>query len=168
MIIDTIRQLWAAQHAPPSWPGEVGTMLRNLLALFFIAVCSAGCSSGVVPISISGTVQTASGKPVTGVRLILEPTDGDKFAVVGFALDADGHFSGEALPGSYAFYLAPVSVERDDDDGHPVNAAESKKLKASNQVLKGIPAAYRTAKGATGNRIVAISAGANLTLTVTP
>jgi hypothetical protein len=70
------------------------------------------------------------------------------------------------LPGTYTFYFATVSVERDDDDGRPVNAAEGKKLRASYQVLKTIPAAYYTAKDAGPDRKVEVTSGAALMLSV--
>jgi integrase len=83
----------------------------------------------------------------TNGRGILEPATGEKVAATfGFDLGEDGRFEGDAFPGTYAFYLSTVEVERDDDDSKPVNQEESKKLKKSAQILKTYPAGYRAWK----------------------
>lgn len=128
----------------------------------------AGCSQDKA-VLVSGDIKTSSGKPVTGVRLILAPAEESTMSPIGsfgFELDDNGHFEGRAMPGKYVFYLSTVSVQRDDDDGKPVNAAEAKKLKASTQVLKAIPAVYHAAKTDDPARIVEVTSGATLALTV--
>jgi hypothetical protein len=133
------------------------------LALFSVI----GCSKERETVQVSGTVQTSSGKPVTGLRLILEPVDGTKIGTTfGFDLDSEGHFAGNAFPTTYVFYLSTVAVERDDDDGHPINKAESTKLKASAKLLKALPPAYITSKGASADRRVTVTEGTPLTITV--
>ncbi len=141
-----------------------GWMVGLAVSLAWVA----GCSHVKKPVPISGVVRTASGKPVTGVRLILVPADGSPLGSLGFPLDGEGRFEGAALPGTYTFYLTTVAVERDDDDGRPVNSTEAKKLKASAQQLRMIPAPYRKAEGAGPDRKVEVAAGATLTLIVSP
>ncbi len=141
--------------------------------MFYVAVClacAAGCSDKAKEaVAISGTVKTAAGKPVTGVRLIFAPAKKAPMSAIGsfgFALDAEGHFEGAAIPGTYVFYLTTVAIERDDDDGHPVNNAEAQKLMESNQVMAGIPAPYRGPVGAGPDRQVEVKSGATFTLTL--
>jgi hypothetical protein len=142
-------------------------MRRWLAGLPILLVCIPGCSNARVSVPISGVVQTASGQPVGGVRLILEPIEEPKAgATFGFDLDDEGHFAGEAFPGTYAFYLSTVAVERDDDDGHPLGAAEAKKLRASRQRLQKLPQAYYTARNAGPDRNVEVKSGATLSLVV--
>jgi hypothetical protein len=132
-------------------------------------LCIVGCSSSArKPVSVAGIVKTSSGQLVTGVRLILEPVSEPKVgATFGFDLDSEGRFAGDALPGTYIFYFATLSVERDDDNlSRPVNADEAKKLQVSGQALNKIPAAYRTSKNAGEDRKVEVKSGATLTLTV--
>jgi hypothetical protein len=127
----------------------------------------AGCSDATKPVPVSGTVKTASGKAVTGVRLILEPVGGSVLSTFGFDLDEQGQFKGVAPAGTYTFYLARAEVERD-DNGQPANAAEAKKLRSSDQLLRSFPAAYHAAKGARPDRKVEVTSGATLTLVVSP
>src|SRR5947209_2139865 len=87
-----------------------------------------GCSKTTEPVPVAGVVKTASGKPVSGLRLILEPVGGPTIGTLGFPLNAEGRFEGAAKPGNYTFYLARAAVEMD-DDGRPVNPAEAKKLR---------------------------------------
>ncbi len=147
------------------------TMMRPWIGVLAIGLAGvAGCSDrSHKPVSISGTVKTASGKPVTGVRLIVAPAEASPMSPIGsfgFELDSEGHFEGKATPGTYIFYLSTVAVERDDDDGHPVNATEAKKLKASQQALKAIPAAYHSPKGAGPDRKVEVKTGESLSLVI--
>jgi hypothetical protein len=139
-----------------------------LLTLGFTLIFVVGCSSEKETIPVSGVVQTSSGKPVTGVRLILEPKEGEKIGTTfGFDLDSEGHFSGSVFPTTYVFYLSTVAVERDDDDGHPVNKTEAGKLKASAKLLKALPPGYWTPKGAGQDRMVVVDGKSPLTITVT-
>src|SRR2546423_1789072 len=124
-----------------------------LVGIVVSVVSVAGCSNPHEPVAVTGVVKTAAGKPVTGVRLILAPVNGSTLGTVGFPLDADGHFAGEALPGPYNFYLARASVQTD-DEGQPANIAEAKKLREANRAYKTIPAPYRTEKGAGPDRQV--------------
>jgi hypothetical protein len=142
-------------------------MRRLFAGIAIILVCIPGCSNGKEAVPVSGVVQTASGQPVAGVRLILEPVEEPKVgATFGFDLDGQGHFAGEAFPGTYTFYLSTVAVERDDDDGHPLGKEEAKKLRASRQRLMKLPQVYYTAKNAGPDRNVEVKSGATLSLVV--
>jgi hypothetical protein len=143
-------------------------MRAFLVSIGLFLLATSGCSpSERVTVPVSGVVQTASGQPVAGVRLILEPVEGTKIGTTfGFDLDKDGHFAGDAFPTTYVFYLSTVAVERDDDDGHPVNKTEAGKLKASAKILKALPPAYSKVKGAGPDRTIVVSPNTPLTLTI--
>lgn len=127
-----------------------------------------GCNKGASPkpVRIAGTVTTSDGAPVSGVRLILNPDSGNVLSTAEFDLDPAGHFEGEALPGSYGYYFAPVNVERG-DNGSPVSKAEAKKFNESHQSLnKLVPPAYRSPPGGASGK-VQLTAGAEIALVLT-
>jgi hypothetical protein len=136
------------------------------MGMVFCVVCVFACSGSVDPVSVSGNVTNQNGKPVTGVRLILIPSDNSPTNTFGFDLDGEGHFKGQALPGRYTYYFATIAIERDEDDGRPVNKAEAKKLKVSTQSLKTLPSAYYSAKGAGTDRVIELKSGTTLSLVV--
>jgi hypothetical protein len=74
--------------------------MRWFLIVFGLALISVtGCSKAAETVRVSGNVSTAAGKPVSGVRLILEPVEGSKVGrTFGFDLDNEGHFEGYAFP----------------------------------------------------------------------
>jgi hypothetical protein len=95
-----------------------------------LAVALAGCG-GDPPrmadrVKVHGTVTLADGKPIRDVMLTLQPTQTGHLA--GFKVGADGRFSGEAIPGKYAFSLQPRE-----------GADRTKSLAA----LKQVPEKYR-------------------------
>ena len=79
----------------------------RLWTLVMIGFCFVGCSSEVklkpTPMSISGKV-SQSGQPLGGLMMVFQPL-GDGH-VREFPLRKDGTFSGELVPGEYAYYLA--------------------------------------------------------------
>lgn len=114
-------------------------------------------------VPIVGNVKTSGGAPVSGVRLILTADNGNVLSTFGFDLDQEGHFAGQAIPGAYKFYFGPVGVQRDEDDGRPVNQTEAKKLKDSTETLtKLIPPAYHSPSKA--NPKVQVTSGADVNL----
>jgi hypothetical protein len=137
---------------------------RTLLIVAALAAV-AGCSGR--PVSVSGTVKTKDAKPVTGVLLVLMPDDGAKSKIRSFQLDAQGGFQGEALPGSYTYYLSRMSVETN-EDGLPVKKADVPIQKTYEQAYRKVPMRYRTHDGAGPDRKVEVASGATLSLTVAP
>lgn len=141
-------------------------MKKHLLPVTLALAWLAGCSDGKKdPVPVSGSVKTSSGSPVSGVRLILAPVHGPTTATVGFPLDDAGRFDGQALPGTYTYYLSRAAVDVD-DEGRPANAAEAKKLKEANQKFRRIPAAYQSDKGAGPERQVEVRANSSLSITI--
>jgi hypothetical protein len=130
----------------------------------------AGCSQAPSPretVDVSGVVKTSSGGPVKGVRLILQSTaGGEDAAVFGFDLENNGHFKGEAFPGTYAFFLSTVDVELDHDESQPANRAEAEKLKKSQQLLETYPASYRTHRNIPSDHHVEVVEGRALLLII--
>jgi hypothetical protein len=131
-------------------------------------VLLAGCSNAPgsrEAVDVSGAVKTSAGEPVKGVRLILQSTtEGQAAATFGFDLEDNGHFEGEAYPGTYAFYLSTVDVELDNDEARPVNRAEAEKLKKSQQILQTYPPSYRTPRNIPSDHHVEVVEGHTLKL----
>jgi hypothetical protein len=75
-----------------------------LLLLTGVLGCSA--SSGKLPAAapVQGTVKRADGSPVGDVLLMLQPTAVGH--MTSFEVAADGTFSGEAIAGPYAWFIA--------------------------------------------------------------
>jgi len=67
-----------------------------------------GCSSGGAKLPeskpVQGTVSRADGSPVGNVLLMLQPTSIGH--MTSFEVAADGSFSGEAITGPYAWFIA--------------------------------------------------------------
>jgi hypothetical protein len=73
------------------------------------AILAGGCSSGgtatlPTPQQITGTLKRADGSPVGNVTLMLQPTSTGHMTA--FEVDASGAFSGEAIGGPYAWFVA--------------------------------------------------------------
>ena len=87
--------------------------MRILCVAFMLT--SMGCGSAVIPtadpILVTGAL-TQSGKPVTGVKLNLQPTGNGLPAVVDVV---DGEFSAEVVPGTYTYYVSPGKKANDFD-----------------------------------------------------
>lgn len=83
------------------------------LLLAFIVVLGCSASSGKLPESkpVEGTVKRADGTPVGDVLLMLQPTVTGHMTA--FEVAADGTFSGEAIAGPYAWFIAK-SARADD------------------------------------------------------
>lgn len=136
-----------------------------IVGILLMSGVMGGCSKGPPQaIQVAGTVTTSDGAPVSGVRLILTPDSGNILSQAEFTLDQEGHFEGQALPGSYGFYFVPVEVERE-DSGKPANKTEAKKLEESNQSLnKLVPAGYRSPTGDGAKSAVQVTAGTEIAL----
>jgi len=79
------------------------------LALALSTVAAGGCSSGgtatlPAPQQVTGTLKRADGSPVGNVTLMLQPTAAGHMTA--FEVDASGAFSGEAIGGPYAWFVA--------------------------------------------------------------
>jgi len=84
-------------------------MRPSVVSMFMSLVVVIGCSSGgatKLPESkpVSGTVTRADGSPVGNVLLMLQPTSVGY--MTSFEVGADGSFSGEAITGPYAWFIA--------------------------------------------------------------
>ena len=84
-------------------------MRPSVVSMFMSLVVVIGCSSGgatKLPESkpVSGTVTRADGSPVGNVLLMLQPTSVGH--MTSFEVAADGSFSGEAITGPYAWFIA--------------------------------------------------------------
>jgi len=99
-----------------------------------IAIGLSGCgrSAGQVsdPVKVTGQVIMANGQPVKDVVLTLQPVS--KGQMAGFILDAEGKFTGEAVPGKYAYYISPME-------------GKTEAVRKTEAALKGIPENYRAA-----------------------
>ena len=84
-------------------------MRPSVVSMLMSLVVVIGCSSGggtKLPESkpVSGTVTRADGSPVGNVLLMLQPTSVGH--MTSFEVAADGSFSGEAITGPYAWFIA--------------------------------------------------------------
>jgi hypothetical protein len=86
--------------------------LRLGLALGGAALAAGGCSSGTTatlptPQQVTGTLKRADGSPLGNVTVMLQPTSTGHMTA--FEVDASGSFSGEAVSGPYAWFVAKSS-----------------------------------------------------------
>jgi len=84
----------------------------RILSVALMLTC-VGCGSAVVPtadrIDLTGEL-TQDGKPVTGVKLNLQPTGNGLPAVIDVV---DGAFNAEVVPGTYTYYVSPGKKAED-------------------------------------------------------
>lgn len=80
---------------------------RLLFAWVLLAGAGCGVRPGAVdaPVSVSGKVIRADGKPVGNVTLNLQPLENGYMKEI--AVDPDGSFSVETTPGKYAYFVTP-------------------------------------------------------------
>ncbi len=87
------------------------------LTVALLLVALVGCSSATTkmadPVPITGTLTSADGQPVGNVLLMLQPTVTG--FMVGCEVDKDGKFTGEAVPGSYAWFINRSAKATDAD-----------------------------------------------------
>ena len=88
--------------------------LLCLLALTMLIGCSAGGATKMPEAGpVSGTLTRADGSPVGDVLLMLQPTAIG--FMTSFEVDAEGKFSGEAIAGPYAWFVAKSAKAADAD-----------------------------------------------------
>jgi hypothetical protein len=92
--------------------------MRSLALLCFLALTMLiGCSAGATKLPeagpVSGTLARADGSPVGDVLLMLQPTSTG--FMTSFEVDAEGKFSGEAIAGPYAWFVAKSAKAADAD-----------------------------------------------------
>ncbi len=84
------------------------------VAIALLGLLLAGCGSSAEqldqPVSVKGRV-TISGKPAKGYALTLQPLEDGHLTVLD--LGTDGAFSGEAVPGKYAYYVVAGKSKAD-------------------------------------------------------
>lgn len=128
---------------------------------------SGGCSKGTArpdAVKVAGKVTTADGAPVSGVQLILAPDNGIMLDTAAFDLDPEGHFEGQALPGSYGYYFVPLDVKMSENGG-PADKNEAKKLHDSTIALnKLVPPALRAGEKNGTKGKVQVTPGAEIAL----
>lgn len=87
------------------------------VSITLLLVALIGCSSATTkladPVPISGTLTAADGQPVGNVLLMLQPTSAG--FMVGCEVDKEGKFTGEAVPGSYAWFINKSAKATDGD-----------------------------------------------------
>ena len=87
------------------------------LSFALLLVALIGCSSATTkmaePVPISGSLTGADGQPVGNVLLMLQPTVTG--FMVGCEVDKEGRFTGEAVPGSYAWFINRSAKATDAD-----------------------------------------------------
>ncbi len=111
-------------------------------ALLFVVGCSSSVALKSGPTKISGKVSTADGKPVGGILLTLQPLEDGHMAPIEVA--KDGTFSGELIPGKYAYFVGKSATS-----------------KSSDQVLKQLSPKYLEADL---NRTVQVTPGEDLAI----
>ena len=83
-------------------------MRPSVVSVLMSLVVVIGCSSGGAKLPeskpVQGTVSRADGSPVGNVLLMLQPTSIGH--MTSFEVAADGSFSGEAITGPYAWFIA--------------------------------------------------------------
>lgn len=86
--------------------------LLCFLALTMLVGCSAGGATKLPEAGpVSGTLARADGSPVGDVLLMLQPTTTGH--MTSFEVDAEGKFSGEAVAGPYAWFVAKSAKAAD-------------------------------------------------------
>lgn len=85
------------------------------LFLILAAVAMAGCSSSgtALPAAkpVTGTLKRSDGSPAANVLLMLQPTTTGH--MTSFEVDSSGAFSGEAIAGPYAWFVAKSAKSPD-------------------------------------------------------
>ena len=92
--------------------------MRSLALLCFLALTMlVGCSAGATKVPetgpVTGTLARADGSPVGNVLLMLQPTSTG--FMTSFEVAAEGKFSGEAIAGPYAWFVAKSAKAADAD-----------------------------------------------------
>jgi hypothetical protein len=126
--------------------------MMNRLVFGVVLALGVGCQKVTVTpteasVPVSGTL-TYAGKPLTGVRIRGQAIE--KGGPFGFPVSADGKFSGNVVPGKYAWYVDVVTEE-----GPGVKKAES--------ALQKVPDKYREPDL---TRVFEVKGGETLTLKV--
>jgi hypothetical protein len=89
-------------------------LLTMLMGLAFLIGCGPKVEMLTDPISISGKL-TSAGAPLGGVTLTLQPLEAGH--LLPMQVGADGSFSGQAIPGKYAYFVTagaadPAAIEK--------------------------------------------------------
>jgi hypothetical protein len=129
-------------------------MTRSICLSIAVAIGLAGCGGGpgrvADPVPVKGQVTLANGRPLKDVMLTLQPLDAGHMA--GFKVGSDGRFTGEAVPGKYAFFFAPQESKA---------PAEQQKLEAA---LQAVPEKYKAAN--MDHTVTVSSSGSDLLITL--
>lgn len=92
-------------------------LARRLIVLALAALPLAGCSSSSTTLPpakpLTGTLKRADGSPVADVLLMLQPTSSG--FMTSCEVDSSGNFTGEAIPGAYAWFVAKSAKAADAD-----------------------------------------------------
>src|SRR5262245_29709212 len=108
-------------------------MLRKVL-FFALVLGPVGCGGPDMrsdPTPVSGQVSFSDGRPVSNLKLSLQPLD--QGHPIALDLGADGRFSGNLIPGRYAYCITTPDAK---------TPTERQKYEAA---LRAIPEKYRTA-----------------------
>jgi hypothetical protein len=81
---------------------EIKVRLLSCVLLTLAVGCGASVTPTSQPVDISGEVK-ASGKPVSGVKLNLQPTGDGLPAVIDVQ---DGKFTAQVIPGKYTYFIS--------------------------------------------------------------
>lgn len=76
--------------------------LLSCVLLTLVVGCGASVTPTSLPVDISGEIK-ASGKPVSGVKLNLQPTGDGLPAVIDVK---DGKFTAQVIPGKYTYFIS--------------------------------------------------------------
>lgn len=110
-------------------------MTRSISLTGVMVIGLAGCGGGpgrvADPVPVKGQVTLASGQPLKDVMLTLQPLDAGHMA--GLKVGADGRFTGEVVPGKYAFFFGPQESK---------GPAEQQKFEVA---LQAVPEKYKAA-----------------------
>ena len=133
-----------------------------------IAGCSGSKSAPAVPVAVTGRVLDAAKKPITGMLITFHLQGGAQAGNSrSDALDKEGRFKVEIIPGQYKVTLAPIPSQHGATDGTgelavpPGKGLDPKKPAKD----KGIPHAYSDAQSSPWDVNIPPE-GKELTLTV--
>jgi len=114
--------------------------LALLASLSLVVAVMIGCSSdpGQMdgPVAVTGSLKDASGKPLKDVAVELQPLEAGHVTTI--QVGPDGSFSGEAVPGKYAYRIVPGAKARTAPKGVPAEFAEQK-MERTYEVGSGSP-----------------------------
>src|SRR5262245_36182489 len=112
-----------------------------------LSSCTASNSKMLAPVAFSGSVVSADGKPVADLVISFHPQEaGNAGNRPSAALDKDGKFKLDGIPGRYKVTLAPIPRHHGSAEATGELTAAPAKGSDPKKAAKGVPARYLDAQ----------------------